>query len=229
MMKPLSNFSNKMSAAVVAPVLVLGSSAAWAAKAGGGAQAESFHDALAQAEHLEELAHHGEAGGGSLPQFDPSTFASQLFWLAVCFIILYLFFSNKTLPEISSVLENRRNHINSDLEAAEELKEKAEEAQAAYEKSLREAKEERANIMHDLEDDIQKAVQKSNAEFLEKSANDINVLEVRLQQSKESAIEDMNLIAAEIASEAAKKIVGIDLDVDNAKSVVAALHKKKAA
>ena len=83
--------------------------------------------------------------------------------------------------------------------------------------------------MHDLEDDIQKAVQKSNAEFLEKSANDINVLEVRLQQSKESAIEDMNLIAAEIASEAAKKIVGIDLDVDNAKSVVAALHKKKAA
>ena len=36
MMKPLSNFSNKVSAAVVAPVLVLGSSAAWAAKAGGG-------------------------------------------------------------------------------------------------------------------------------------------------------------------------------------------------
>jgi len=224
--KRLSHLSYKLSAAAVAPILCLLPAQSFAAKATD--TGEVFHSALEGAEHIEATAHHaGESAG--LPQLDPSTYVSQVFWLAVCFAILYLFFSNKTLPEISSVLENRRNHINSDLEIAEDLSKKAETAQEEYEKGLLEAKAERARIMQDLDIAVQNISQKADTDFRKKSANEINVMEVRLTQSKSDAIEDMGNIAAEIASEAAKKIVGIDLDVDNAKSIVAALQKHKKA
>ena len=175
--------------------------------------------------------HHGdghEASSAGLPQLDPSTYPSQLFWLMVTFAILYLIFSKKSLPEISSVIENRQQHIQSDLETAESLKEQAEEAEKTYESSLADARAQAHKAMHDVQEKMKAKAEKQNESFRQKSEKEILELETRLEQVKKDAMDDMNTIAAEVASEAAKKIVGINPDLEHAKTVVKSLNDTKA-
>ena len=69
------------------------------------------------------------------------TFASQLFWLALTFIGLYVLMAKVALPRIAAILENRRRHITDDLAAAENLKQQSSAALAAYEKALADARD----------------------------------------------------------------------------------------
>ena len=63
-----------------------------------------------------------------LPQLDPSVIPSQLFWLVVSFLVLYLFFSRVFIPKISSVIEGRKSIVANNLDLAERANERAEKA-----------------------------------------------------------------------------------------------------
>lgn len=175
------------------------------------------------------LAGHGEGeSSAGLPQLETSTFPSQLFWLCITFGILYAVFSRKSLPEISGVLENRAQHIQSDLETAENLRSQAEAAQNAYESSLNGARHEAHKIMQELQDSLKAKAEKQNETFRKKAEKDIRELEQRIATEKAEAMSEMNGIAAEIAAEAARKIVGINADPDQARTVVESLNGAKA-
>src|ERR1700690_2381601 len=79
-------------------------------------------------------------GHGQFPPFRRDTIASQLLWFAITFIALYLVVAKLGLPRIGGSLEARRGGIAADLAAASRLKEGADTAMAAYEKSLAEAR-----------------------------------------------------------------------------------------
>jgi F-type H+-transporting ATPase subunit b len=81
----------------------------------------------------------GERGQG-FPPFDAHTFASQLFWLALTFIALYLLMSRIALPRINSILEARRQRVEDDLAEAQRFKDASDAAIAAHEKALAEAR-----------------------------------------------------------------------------------------
>ena len=66
-----------------------------------------------------------------MPQLDPASFPSQLFWLAVCFGTMLLVLSVFVLPRITRTLTARQGQIDGDLEAAEKLRADAEAALAA--------------------------------------------------------------------------------------------------
>ena len=63
----------------------------------------------------------GDAGP-KLPQLDVQTYASQIFWLVVSFIVLYFLVAKVAMPRISEVLEERQERIEDDLDKAETLK-----------------------------------------------------------------------------------------------------------
>ena len=171
--------------------------------------------------------HHAEGASGGLPQFDPSSFPSQIFWLAVTFLAMYIFFSNRTLPDISGTLENRREHIQDDIDTAERLKKEAEQAQAAYEESLISARSEAAKTISDAHQKMKAKSENQSKKFREKTEQEIKALEGRLDNVKKEIMEDMNVIAAELARDAAEKVVGISTDIDQAKDVVMALNGKQ--
>ncbi|HEY8580860.1 MAG TPA: F0F1 ATP synthase subunit B', partial [Beijerinckiaceae bacterium] len=74
------------------------------------------------------------------PPFDTATFAGQLFWLAIIFGGLYYVMSRVALPRVAAILENRQSRIAGDLEAASAAQKSADEAGAASEKTLADAK-----------------------------------------------------------------------------------------
>ena len=169
--------------------------------------------------------HHGDAASSAgLPQLDATTFPSQLFWLAIAFTVMYIIFNNRSLPDISNVIESRQEHIDDDLKSAEQLKTEAEEVQQSYEQGLETARLEASKIIDDLQESIKSKAEKQNADFRGQAEKDIKDLEKRLNKAKADSMDEMQTIAAELASEAAKKIVGISTDVEDAKSVVKAIN-----
>src|SRR3954471_23901059 len=75
-----------------------------------------------------------------MPQFEPSSFPSQIFWLVVTFIALYLVVSRLAVPRIAEVLEQRRRLVQDDIDRAAALKAETDQALAAYEQAMAEAR-----------------------------------------------------------------------------------------
>src|SRR6516162_3240548 len=65
--------------------------------------------------------------GRGFPPFDSQTFPSQLFWLAIAFIALYLLMARIALPRIGSILEARCRRVEDDLAEAQHFKDASEE------------------------------------------------------------------------------------------------------
>ena len=84
-----------------------------------------------------------QAHGGAKPAFPPfqkETFASQLIWLALFFIGLYLLMSRVALPRVGGIIAARAATIEGDLAEANRLKQESEASIAAYEKTLVDAR-----------------------------------------------------------------------------------------
>jgi F-type H+-transporting ATPase subunit b len=84
----------------------------------------------------------GQDGGAhsNFPPFDPSTFASQLVWLAIAFGFLYWYMSKRGLPQLGGVIDERKAQIARDLDDATAMQQRADAAAAAHEKTLAEAR-----------------------------------------------------------------------------------------
>ncbi|HOO82455.1 MAG TPA: hypothetical protein PK513_08135 [Alphaproteobacteria bacterium] len=175
-------------------------------------------------EHV-DVAHHASSG---LPQMDPTWFPSQIFWLAVTFLCLYVILSRKILPEISGTLEARRMQIQEDLDSAQSLKEEAEDVHQAYDEILDGARKKASELFERAEEDIKTTTNKKLDELRERANKENTETEKQIEKAKTDAMADMYAVAAEIASLAAEKIVGISTDIDQAKSLVKNIDKKAA-
>lgn len=60
-----------------------------------------------------------------MPQFDVSSFSSQLFWLAIVFAVLYFIISKFIAPKAESILTARNRCIEEDINYAEVYKKEA--------------------------------------------------------------------------------------------------------
>jgi F-type H+-transporting ATPase subunit b len=73
---------------------------------------------------------------GGFPPFDTSTFPSQIFWLVLTFLFLFIVLWRVATPRIAGVIAARRDQINGDVKVAEQHRKDAEGASAAYETAL---------------------------------------------------------------------------------------------
>jgi F-type H+-transporting ATPase subunit b len=141
-----------------------------------------------------------EAGGSTgLPQLDFDTWPSQIFWLAVSLVILYRLMTTIALPRISGVLEERADKIADDLDRAEEFRRKAEEAQAAYDRALAEARSKAQAIAAETRAEIQKEVEAEMAKADEEISARAAESERRIREIRESALASVEEVATETA------------------------------
>lgn len=157
-----------------------------------------------------------EAG---MPQLDFSTFPNQIFWLIVTLVVIYLLLSRIALPRIGAVLAERSGTITNDLAIAEELKQRATDAEAAYEKALADARTQAQNIAAEtkasIQSDLDKELAKADAEIATKSAE----AEARLAEIRDQSASSVQ----EIATETAKAIVESFGGSADAKTITAAV------
>jgi F-type H+-transporting ATPase subunit b len=159
--------------------------------------------------HSETGAHGGDAaGGGVFPPFDSSTFASQLLWLAITFGLFYLLMSKVIVPRIGGILEHRRDRIAQDLDEANRLKEEADNAIAAYEQELADARNKASAI---AETAREKAKAAAEAERVSTEA-ELNAKMAEAEKSiaaiKTKALADVDTIAEDAATDLVEHLLG---------------------
>lgn len=168
--------------------------------------------------------HAADAAAPGMPQLDFSTFPNQIFWLAVALVALYLILSRIALPRIGGVLAERAGTITNDLAAAEDLKLKAIEAEAAYEKALADARSEAAKIVAETKAEIQKdldlATQKAEAEIAARAAEGAK----RIDEIRASAVDAVAVVAKDTA-QALVEALGGSADAKSIGAAVAARIK----
>ncbi len=154
-----------------------------------------------------------DAGGSALgmPQLCLEWFPNQIFWLVVTLVVIYLVLSRIALPRIASVLAERQGTITNDIAAAEELKQKAADAEAAYEKALADARAEAGRIAAEAKAEVKAevdvAMQKADAEITARTAES----EARIEEIRDSAAGAVRDVARDTA-EALVSALGVEVD-----------------
>jgi F-type H+-transporting ATPase subunit b len=143
------------------------------------------------------------------PPFDKQTFPSQLLWLAIAFVALYLLMSRMALPRIESILAQRRRRIDADIAEAQRLKGESDEAVAAYEARLADARSRSQALVNDARL-AQIAEAETHRKQLDASLNArIGEAEQGITQAKSAAMTNVRGIATEAAAAIIERLTGI--------------------
>lgn len=150
----------------------------------------------------------GKDAGGDFPPFDSSTFASQLLWLAITFGVFYYLMAKIVLPRIRDILEVRSDRIAQDLDEANRFKQESDEAIAAYEQELAEARQRAHGIAQDARDKA-KAEAESQRQRVEGELNaKLEIAEKKIDSIKQSALSEVGAIAEDTATVLVKELLG---------------------
>lgn len=155
-----------------------------------------------------------------MPQLEAGDWPTQLFWLAVTFIVLLLLMWKVALPRVGGVIEERRRQIEDDLARAEELKSKSDEALSAYQQALDGARSTAQAMIAETRRklDAEAAERKAALEAqLDKRTADA---EARIGAAREKAMGNIRELALDVATSATAKLTGESLDSKTVEAAV---------
>jgi F-type H+-transporting ATPase subunit b len=159
---------------------------------------------VATTEHIPSSEH-----GKGFPPFDATTFASQLLWLTLTFVALYLLMARVALPRVGAILENRRQRVDGDIAEAQNLKGQSDAAIAAYDKALVDARG-RAQALANDTMQKQAAAADANRKDLEAKLNvRIADAEKSIAATRTAAMANVQGIATETAAAIVERLTGI--------------------
>lgn len=173
---------------------------------------------LTEGTHVPDAGHH-ETG---FPPFNATTFASQLIWLAISFGLLYVLLSRVALPRIANVLEERRDRIADDLDQAAQSKAKTDEAIAAYEAALAEARSKAHTIAQKTRDDLTAESDRQRHAIESELATKASAAETSIQARKQAALANVAEVATEVTSAIVNRLLGEEADKAAVEKAVAA-------
>ena len=200
-----------------------GQETAPSAEGGHGAEApaDAGHGAPADAGHAAgtEVPQEGGHGEAAFPPFDPSTFPSQILWVAITFGLFYLFLKKVIMPRLAGILDVRENRIAQDIEQANKMKGAADAAVAAYEQELAEARK-NANVIGQQARDGAKTEAETARKSIEASLEKkLAEAEDRVAKIKDAAMQDVGSIAEETAAAIVSALGGKSAKADVASAV----------
>jgi len=160
-----------------------------------------------------------------MPQLNPLDWAPQLIWLLVTFGVLYLLMVWIALPRIGSVIETRAAHIAADLATADKLRRETEDAIAAYEQALAEAKQKAHAIVEEGRVKLKAETDAERAKLDKKLAAKSEEAEARIEKAKVAAMKEVNAVASDVAADIVRKLIGTAPAKGDIDKAVAAARK----
>jgi F-type H+-transporting ATPase subunit b len=143
------------------------------------------------------------------PPFQKETYATQLFWLALCFIVLYLMVARIGLPRIGSIIEQRRNRVAGDLAEAARLKGEADEAFAAYDKALADVRAGAQTEASETRDRLNAEADKRRRVLEDELNVKLAAAEQQIARTQSAAMANVRGIAIETAGAIVARLIGV--------------------
>ena len=154
---------------------------------------------------------HTEVAGGKkapFPPFQGETVASQLFWLAICFVVLYVGLSRMLLPRLSGVIAQRNDKIEGDLETASRFRNESEAAQVAYEKALADARAKAQALAAESQAKAAAAADAQRKQLEDGRKNGLEAAEKLIAATKTAAMSNVRGIAVDTAGLIVERLTG---------------------
>ena len=143
-----------------------------------------------------------------MPQLDVETFPSQLFWLAVTFVVLYILMSWIGLPRLTAAIEARRQRRDEDLARAAQLKSEAEAANAAFQRTMAEARAQAQAVIKEASDRLAAEAAERQRTLAAALAEQVDEAERRIAATKQQALADVRGIAVDVGRSVVEKLTG---------------------
>lgn len=152
------------------------------------------------------------AAHSAMPQLDLSTYAPQLFWLFVTFIVLYVLMKRLAIPQVGRAIQARRERLDTDLARAAELKAQAETVLANYEKAVATARAEAQSKLRETSERMAAEAAARQRALAETLTQQIEAAEQRIAQTKQQALAEVRGIAADVGRSIVEKLTGAPPD-----------------
>ena len=161
-----------------------------------------------------------------MPQLNPLDWVPQLVWLVITFSILYGLMRWVALPRIGSLIEMRQKHIAHDLATADKLRRETDAAIAAYEQALAEATQRAHQIIAKGRAKLAEEAAAERARLAGDLAAKAAEADVRIQAAKVSALKEVNAVAADVAADIVRHLIGVTPPAPEVSKAVAAAREK---
>jgi F-type H+-transporting ATPase subunit b len=156
----------------------------------------------------EPTAHSEAPEEHAFPPFQAQHFPSQLVWLTLTFVLLYVLMSKVALPRIGAILADRSKRISDHLAEAQRFKDQSDAANAAYEKALADARNRAQAIANATRQkqaaEADEAQKRLEAQLQEKLA----AAEQAITATRTSAMGNVRAIAGDAASAIVQRLLG---------------------
>lgn len=172
---------------------------------------------------------HTTAPGGAKPPFPPFNkeyFASQAFWFAIAFVVLYLIIARLAIPQIGGTMAARNKRIADDFAEANALKGQSDAALAGYEKALGDARSRAQALANETRDKLNAEADRVR-KVLEGNLNTkLAEAEKTIAGTKSSAMANIEAVATDTAIAIVERLTGTAPSAQTAQTAVAEVLKR---
>jgi len=155
-----------------------------------------------------------------MPQFEPTWFASQIFWLLIVFFVFYRLLKSRVIPGVAGILAERDARIQGDLELAQRRRDELEALREAYEADLAKARSDAQAELASAQTRMAAAQAAALEQVGKELAAQAAAAESRIAAEKKTALSDLRGIAVDVASAASGRLGGADADAARIEAAV---------
>ena len=162
-----------------------------------------------------------------MPQLEqlPTIFWSQLFWLAVVFGIVFFVIGRGMLPKIEATVDDREAKVVEDLAAAERARDQADETEAEYRARIDAGRAEALKVTAAAKQDSSRATETRVRDADAANREKVNAAEARLRAATDTALKEIESVAAQAAQEIVARLTGVSVGKSEAtRAVEASIH-----
>ncbi len=145
---------------------------------------------------------------GGMPQLNPESFTSQVFWLIILFIILFLLNHYFFIPKLQNIRKQREDTIDEQLKEAERINDSMNALIEKMNKDLDEAKTAQNSLLkkvfNENKDKLDSKVLKINEEFEQKKKK----LENDIEKNKNLILAKFPSLCISLSDNLYEKIMG---------------------
>ena len=161
----------------------------------------------------------------AMPQLDPTWFPSQLFWLAVSFLLLYGLVSALIAPSVKDVLTTRENAVNEAIALAETLKKEAASTRGNFEQGSAEARAKAAQIIAEAQAQAAKEAAAAYEKLTTELDRKIAASEAELKKATARAESTLEAAAIPLVQSMAEKLLGDEVDEADVRAAIGNLRQ----
>ncbi|MDB5397453.1 MAG: H+transporting two-sector ATPase subunit [Rhodospirillales bacterium] len=143
-----------------------------------------------------------------MPQLDPHSFASQLFWLTIFFVLVFVFLRFIGLPRVTAIIDERAKKIGTDIASAELLRTQAAEAEKTYETTMAAAQGKARQLLAETHEQNAAILAEETKLATAAADHEVNQAVKRIEADRSKALHSIRDVARGLAADITAKLAG---------------------